>query len=67
MGTPIQKKSGVTSEEEVKWNSIEVIYFIILLALPFTFAAITLLVLAIFGPVQSSHSVPMNTLGIHWP
>ena len=62
MGTPIQKKSGVTSEEQVKGNSIELIYFISLLALPFTFAAITLLVLAIFGPVRVPHCVPMNTL-----
>jgi len=65
MGTPKQKKSGVTSEEEVKVNSLEVIYFIVLLALPFTFAAITLLVLTIFGPVQVPHCVPMNTLRIH--
>jgi len=59
MGIPIQKKSVVTSEEE---NSIEVIYFVILLALSFTFAAISLPLLAILGPVQLPHCVPRSTL-----
>lgn len=62
MGIPIQKESVVTSEEEVKGNSIEVVYFIILLALPFTFAAISLLLLTILGPVQVPHCVPLSTL-----
>jgi hypothetical protein len=72
MFMPIQKESVVTSEEEAKGISIEVIYFIILLALPFTFAAISLLLLAILGPVQVPHcfcsheytmkSVAINTL-----
>jgi hypothetical protein len=57
VGIPIQKESVVISEEEVKGNSIEVIYCIILLALPFTFAAISLLLLAILGPVQVPHCV----------
>lgn len=67
---PTQKESVVTSEEEAKGNSIEVIYFIILLALPFTFAAISLLLLAILGPVQvphcvCSHEYTMNSVAIN--
>jgi hypothetical protein len=47
VGIPLQKESFVTSEDEVKGNSIEVIYFIIFLALPFIFAATSVLLLAI--------------------
>jgi len=70
MVMPIQKESVVTSEEEAKGISIEVIYFIILLALPFTSAAISLLFLAILGPVQvphcfCCHEYTMNSVAIN--
>ena len=70
MGIPIQKESVVTSEEEVKGNSIEVIHFIILLVLPFTFVAISLLLPTKLGPVQvphcdCSHEYTMNSVAIN--